>query len=160
MIAVGSNSETGETMTVELGNLDAFDIEAMQSFSSNKKHIVSFLDNLAVSADTKAMLHSLLSKVIKVGQVVVRIGQRVLEIIMNIVRAFPNATFGLVFGAVAGVLIGTVPLLGAVLGPVVTPILAAFALLSGMQRDFENAALSKRIKEGLDVFEPLKGGNE
>lgn len=157
MIAIAANPETGESLEVDLGDIEASDFDAIQAHSSAKNQLLSYLDNLSVSADTKAMLHSLVTKVIKVGQVIIRIGQRVLEVIVNIVRAFPNASFGLVFGAVAGVLIGTVPLLGAVLGPIVTPILAAYALLSGMQRDFQNAALSKKIKEGLDVFEPLKG---
>lgn len=154
----------GEKMKLEVTNPETGQPDLSEEFLTElttqtllKKELLSRLDNLPVSADAKALLCKMAGTAMKVGTTVVKIGHKILEVVLGIVTRFPNASFGLVFGAIAGALIGGIPLIGFVLGPVVTPLLAAFGLLMGAKADFADAALEGRIMEAVAAFDPLKG---
>lgn len=152
-----TNPETGETRLEVAPDLPEEFLTELTTQTLLKKELLSRLDSLALSADAKALLCKMAGTAMKVGTTVVKIGHKILEVVLGIVSRFPNASFGLVFGAIAGALIGGIPLIGFVLGPVVTPLLAAFGLLMGVKADFADAALEGRIMEAVAAFDPLKG---
>ena len=122
-----------------------------------KRELNRMIDNLEISADAKALIKSIMNTVIKVGDVVLRIGKRIIEIVSDIVKRFPNATFGLVLGVILSVLIASIPLIGAILGPVLAPILIAFGLGAGFMKDMKESPIVQAVKDATASFEPLKG---
>ena len=142
--------------------------EALQSLAQDKishSKLQSFLDNLEMSADAKALIASILKTAIKVGDFVIRVGKRIVEIIVMIATKFPNASFGLLLGLLIGALVASIPLLGFILGPFVTPIAAVFGLAKGYFEDLQDQAherkiddaVKRKIDEAVEMFQPLNG---
>jgi len=61
---------------------------------------------------------------VKVGELAIRIGKRVVGIVIMIASKFPNASFGLILGLLVGVLVSAIPLIGGVLGALILPVVA------------------------------------
>lgn len=110
-----------------------------------KKHLRSQIDRLDVSADAKALLNDLLEVVIEVGGRVISAGQRILAFVFDMMKRFPNTTFGVIVALVISSLIASIPLLGLVLGPLMTPLLIAFGLAAGALADMQDAPFRSRI---------------
>ena len=89
---------------------------------------------------------------------VIRIGKKIVEIVLMIASKFPNATFGLVLGLIVGALVASIPLIGGLLGAFVLPIAAAFGLATGYVDDVRDQSLAKKVAEASAMFQPLKGG--
>jgi uncharacterized protein YacL len=157
MKTVAEDLNTGAKYTVELAddNLEALQTLANDRVSDSK--LQSYIDNLNLSADAKALIASILKTAIKVGEVVIRIGKRIVELVLMIASKFPNATFGLVLGLLVGFLIASIPALGAFLGPFATPIAAVFGLAKGYTEDIKDQNLNRKIMEASAMFQPLKG---
>ncbi len=113
-----------------------------------------------VSADAKVLLHSILEKSIEVvtaaGKVVIWIGRKILDVVLFLMREFPNATFGVIFGIVVGYLIGLIPIIGFLIGPVVGTILAAFGFVQGGAQDLREKDIRRRVVEICRQFNSLK----
>ena len=131
--------------------------EEFKSGGRPKRELNRMIDNLEISADAKVLIKSIMDAVIKVGDVVLRIGKRIIEIVSDIVKRFPNATFGLVLGVILSVLIASIPIIGAILGPLLAPVLIAFGLGAGFMKDMKESPIVQAIKDATASFEPLKG---
>ena len=131
--------------------------EEFKSRGQPKRELNRIIANLEISADAKALIKSIMDAMIKVGDVVLRIGKRIVEIVFDIVKRFPNATFGLVLGVILSVLITSIPIIGAILGAVLTPILIAFGLGAGFMNDMKESRIVQVVKDETASFEPLKG---
>lgn len=153
----GTAFDSGEDMVIEVGDIEANEVEQLAEISLSGSALKAKIDNLAISADAKALLYQFSKQVIRVGEKAVKIGQKVLETILDVIKAYPNTTFGAVFGAVAGTLVASIPLIGWVLGPVVTPILVLFGISAGAVMDFADKAVERRIWASLAQYEPLRG---
>lgn len=117
--AIGSN---GQEIKTEVDEISEEAFNTWNVFELSRDQLARRLDGLGVSADTKALLNSLSTTVMRVGEVVIKIGRRILDSVFNILSAYPNTTFGAVFGAIAGFLISCIPFIGVLLGPLVFPI--------------------------------------
>ena len=131
--------------------------EEFKSRGRPKRELNRMIDNLEVSADAKVLIKSIMDAVIKVGDVVLRIGKRIIEIVSDIVMRFPNATFGLVLGVILSVLIASIPIIGAILGPLLAPVLIAFGLGAGFMKDMKESPIVQAIKDATASLAPLKG---
>ena len=131
--------------------------EEFKSRGRPKRELNRMIDNLEISADAKVLIKSIMDAVIKVGDVVLRIGKRIIEIVFGIVKRFPNATFGLVLGVVLSVLIASIPIIGAILGPLLSPVLIAFGLAAGFMKDMKESPIEQAAKDETSSLEPLKG---
>ncbi len=131
--------------------------EEFKSKGRPKREINRMIDNLEISADAKALIKSIMDTVIKVGEVVLRIGKRIIEIVFDVVKRFPNATFGLVLGVILSVLIDSIPIIGAILTPLLDPVLTAFFLAIGFMKDMRGNPIVQTVKDETSSFEPLKG---
>jgi hypothetical protein len=104
------------------------------------------IHNLAISADAKAILVDIARLTVEVGTTIVRAGQRILSFVIDLIREFPNTSFGLVAAFVVSSLIASVPLLGALLGPLLAPLLLALGLTAGAFVDLKERAMTSRVR--------------
>jgi len=132
------------------------DIKDLLSFDLSEEALKKRLDNLAVSADAKSLLFTLVKSTIKVGTVVVKIGRKFLDLIITILADFPTATTGAIFGAILGQLIGSIPVVGLVFGPFIGPLAIALGFAVGGLQDFSNRAMAQRVAASVASFDGLK----
>ena len=108
-------------------------------------------------ADAKKILSAILDTSLKVGSTIIKIGQRIIELVLYIAKQFPNTTFGLILGIFLGLLVSSIPFIGAIFGTVLMPLAAAFGLASGYLQDIRDQSLMNKISEATSMFEPLRG---
>ena len=156
MKAFTEDFNTGKTIEVEISdeNFEALQTLAQDRVSDSK--LQSYIDNLDLPADAKALIASILKTAVRVGEMVIRIGKKILEIVIMIASKFPNATFGLVLGLIVGALVTSIPLIGGLLGAFVLPIAAAFGLVTGYMDDLSDQRLANKVAEALAMFQSLK----
>ncbi|NBB40114.1 MULTISPECIES: hypothetical protein [Sphingomonadaceae] len=111
----------------------------------SKRVLRDQIERLSISADAKALLNDLLDVVIEVGGRVIAAGRQILAFIFDLVRRFPNTTFGVIVALVVSSLITSIPLLGLILGPLLSPLLLAFGLVAGAIADLKDAPLRARV---------------
>ena len=157
MEAVAEDTRTGDKISIDISDNDYEEIKSLAEDKISDSKLMSYIDNLDISADAKALIASFLKTAIKVGELVVKIGKRIVEIVVMISAKFPNATFGMVLGLLVGVLVASIPILGAVLGSFAVPIAAVFGLARGYAEDLQDQSLRRKIAEASTMFDPLKG---
>ena len=113
------------------------------------------IERLHISADGKAILSELADVTIDIGGRLVQVGRRVVAFILELVRQYPNTTFGMVAALVVSALIASVPLLGAVLSPLLAPLLLAFGIVKGALADMANSSLNAKIRDAVAEFGAL-----
>ena len=131
--------------------------EEFKSRGRPKRELERMINNLEISADAKVLIKSIMDAVIKVGDVVLRIGKRIIEIVFDIVKRFPNATFGFILGAILSTLIASIPIVGAILGPLTATVLIALGLATGFMKDMKESPIEQAINDAVASFKPLKG---
>ena len=80
------NSESGATVTAEVPEISDEDLLLLTKEVTTDEQLDRLLDKIELSADAKALLSDLKTTSIKVGEHVVRIGKRILEIILAIIK--------------------------------------------------------------------------
>lgn len=111
------------------------------------RKIAEQLDRLPLSADTKALIMDLAHVTVRTGEFVLQIGRKILSVVFEILKRFPQTTFGVVVSVAVAMLIASIPLLGGVLAPFLGPLIVAFGLTKGAIADMSNAAWASRIGE-------------
>jgi len=157
MQAIAEDMETGRIVSVEIPSEGLEELQALAQERVSDVKLQSYIDNLDLSADAKALIASILKAAVKVGDLVIKVGKRIVEIVVMIVSKFPNTTFGLVLGLLVGALVSAIPIIGGLLGAFVLPIAAAFGLATGYMDDIRDQSLAKKIAEASAMFQPLKG---
>ena len=152
----GTDPQTGETITAEAPGLTSSILSAIADLDVSDDRIREIIDQLNVSADAKSALYLVSKVVVKVGQTVVRIGRKIMDIIVALFEEFPNAGFGAIFGAIIGFLLSTIPVIGQLLGPIVTPVLISFGLVIGAKHDIQNSDLARKIAKANQQFSSFR----
>jgi len=129
----------------------------MSAFDMTDENVKRIIDGLSVSADIKSLLYKITTVTIRVGETLLKVGRKIIDLICKVFSEFPNATFGMIFGAILGILVASTPFIGALLGAIVAPIAIAFGLVVGVAQDLGNMALERRIREVNAEFSPLRG---
>ena len=157
---INASDGTGADFFGDAPHLDDNSIAELNAFEFTREQVRRLIDNLNVSADVKLQLHSIQEKTIEamtvVGKVTIRIGRKILDVVLWLVREFPNATFGVIFGLVVGHLIGLIPIIGFLIGPLVGTILAAFGFVQGMAQDLREKNIGCRTVELCSQFTALR----
>lgn len=157
MKAEALNPETGEQVSVELSDEQVSQLDDLGEDRVSEAKILSYIDNLDISADAKAIISSIMRTTIRIGQVLINIGRRIIEIVLVLSSKFPNTTFGLILGIIIALLVGSIPIIGAIFGSLLMPISIAFGLVAGYMDDRRDQALDRKIQEAASMFSPLKG---
>lgn len=148
--------ETGKTIEMDCVAHSHDEIRDLLSFDLSEEALKKRLDNLAISADAKSILFTIAKTTIKVGDFIVRIGRKVLDVIISLLGEFPMASTGTIFGAIFGYLVTSIPLIGLIFGPFVGTLAIAFGFAAGAMQDLGNKALERRIRASMTSFENLK----
>ena len=145
MLAEAVNPATGETIAVEISveELDRFVCDARPRVS--KKELERMIGNLALPGEVKVLLDSFVNTTVKIGNAVVYIGRRVLEIVFDLCQRYPNFTFAVVMWLVGELLLMVAPWLA----PILAPLFAAIQLLYAFVKDW----LANRTNEGARLGE-------
>jgi len=151
----GVNPETGEEYQSQSEQIDNKFLKYLRDFSVSDDDIRRLIDKLDISADAKSLLFSFSKTTIKIGENIVKVGKKIIDIIFTMLKEFPSATFGIIFGATVGLLISSIPVLGVVLGPIFTPIAIAIGLAVGLVEDIKDKNLVRKIKQQAATFSPL-----
>jgi uncharacterized protein YacL len=157
MKAIAEDLASGEKIEVDIPDENLEELESLAKDRVSDAKLQGYIDNLDLSADAKALIASILEKAVKVGELVIRVGKRIVEIVILIASKFPNATFGLILGLLVGALVSSIPIIGGLLGAFVLPIAAAFGLATGYMNDFRDQNLSQKIAAASAMFNPLNG---
>jgi hypothetical protein len=121
-----------------------------------KDKLIYHVDNLPLPAEAKAILVKLVDLTVTIGNRVLAIGKKIIEMILYLVKRYPNTTIGLVVGAFLGALISSIPFIGWILSPIITPLSLVLGGLIGLWRDLKDQSLRNEIKEFVKEFEALK----
>lgn len=157
MKITGVDSQTGKQVQFESEKIDSEFIKSMSAFDMTDDEIKKIIDGLSVSADIKSLLYKITTVTIRMGETIIKIGRKIIDLICKVFSEFPKATFGMLFGAILGVLISSIPFIGHILGPIATPILIGLGLVAGAIHDLGDMALERRIKAANAEFSPLRG---
>lgn len=174
------NPETGERFALELSPEELEELVRDARPRLSKKALERKVDNLAIPADVKVSLASFTSATVKIGNAVLNIGRRVLEIVLDLVKRYPKFTFAVVLYLVGKLLVTVVPALIPMLGPLLPAMELAFAFVmdylerrkkdaawKGEQADnpplakdylesLEKEPIWREVQEAIRPFEALK----
>jgi energy-converting hydrogenase Eha subunit E len=89
------------------------------------------LDSTGLSADMKALLFNTAKITIKVGDIVIAIGRRALDIAMSLIQKFPHMALGVVVALVLSSVNGAVPLVGFIVSAAFTKLLLLLGVSAG-----------------------------
>lgn len=143
--------ETGKETVFDIVGLDDLAMAELSSAACRDA-----IDQIDIGADAKALLEKLARTTLRVGDLVIRIGRRILEVAFALIKRFPSATAGLIIGALVGGLAGAIPVLGMLLGPLVTPLVMAFGLAYGGLKDINDASVRAAVRDEIASFNALK----
>jgi hypothetical protein len=157
MIIEMTNQETKKKVEIEVDDINVDELKEQFKPVLTEERLRKIIDNLDVSADVKAILSELLTFSIKIGEVVLEVGRKIIEVIKILVKAYPNTAAGLVVGALIGLLLSSIPVLGWLLGWLLVPLFTALGLALGMWKDLGNSELGTAIEDVMKtVFSGLK----
>lgn len=117
--------------------------------------ILRQIESLSVSADAKALLADLLKLATRVGEVVLRVGRKIIDFVLALVRAFPHMGFAALVAVVVTALISMVPFVGVALASVLGPLALALGIVVGGAVDFQSADLEARVRDFAAEFSGL-----
>ena len=120
-----------------------------------ERKLAQAIEKTAISADTKAILIDLSRITMKIGGKVVAIGRKILAFVLDLLKAFPAITMGILVALVISSLIAAVPLIGPPLAGVLTPLLLALGIGAGALKDFASDDLKKRIDTLASSFSAI-----
>jgi len=100
------------------------------------------IDDLNIDAKYKNMLKQVLACTIKIGQRIVEVGKKIIEIIIWALKKHPDAVAKAVIGALLALLAAHIPIIGVVLGPIIATA-TVFIVAS-------DVLLSKAVRKHID----------
>ncbi|AHI29938.1 hypothetical protein [Marinobacter similis] len=155
MIVEAKNPSTGETLRQEHALLTTETVRAFNRTTHSDESIKSTIDNLNISADVKSALFAITKATIKAGKFIVKIGRKILDVVLETLKNFPNASFGLVLGGIFGFLVACVPLVGTLIAPFLTPLAMLYGFVLGMKQDITDKNLANAIAAAKQNFSSL-----
>lgn len=151
-----TDPNTGKTVKMSCVASSESDIRDLMSFELSEETLKKRLDGLDISADAKSILFTIAKMTIKVGSAIVRIGRKIIELVIGFLKEFPMTTMATLFGLVFGILLSSVPIIGFVLGPIVTKLSVAMGFAMGGMQDFNNRAMAAKVEATIASFDGLK----
>jgi len=137
--------------------------EDMDNISDTFKPFVTegqvsgYIDNLNISSETKVILNEVKALVINIKGKLVKVGLKIIETIIYLIKKYPNTIMGLLIGLAFGLLLSSIPLIGWIIGPIITPLSAALGLAYGYMTDVDNIGLKNGIDSHIsEVFGAIK----
>lgn len=111
------------------------DLEIIVHQFPPRREIEHALSRMELSADTKLLLHKLMTTTARVGERIIEIGRYVVSFVLGLLKQFPGTVFGVCISITLSLLIANIPLIGGVLGALLGPLVIAFGLTIGALED-------------------------
>lgn len=142
----GSDSRKG--LTIE---------EALERIRTSPplRKVKAFLDRTDLSADIKALLYDIAKITIKVGQVVVAVGRRVLQIAMTLIEKFPNTTLGVIVAVLLTTVVANVLSWAPLFALVLNKLIFLLGLTAGAIEDIRQNAMREAMDRVATQFAPF-----
>lgn len=119
------------------------------------RQIAAYIEQLNISADAKVQLGKLARVITDVSRKALRVGRRIVEVVLTVFRRFPGISLGVILSLVVTALLSSIPVLGSVLGPIVGPLVFALGSALGTYVDLRNPELSTRIDALVEELRPV-----
>ena len=100
------------------------------------------IERLVIFTDAKAIVVDLAKLTVTLAGMVLKIGAKILSVVLEIIKQFPNTPFGVVISVCLGLRIRSIQNTGRLLVPVLMPRLVAFGLGNGAIAGWANAGWS------------------
>jgi len=157
MLIEMTNAKTNEKVEIEVDDINVVELEEQFKPVLSVNELRMIIKNFSVPPEVKAMLNELLNFSIKVGEVVLEVGRKIIEVLKVLVKAYPNTAAGLLVGSLIGLLLSSIPVLGWLLGWLLVPLFTALGLALGMWKDLGDTELGTAIEDVLKtIFSGLK----
>ena len=123
------------------------------------KFLIS-IEKLDTTPEVKTFLENVLNYTILVGDTLVKVGKKIVEVIFTISEHFPKALMGAIIGLVIGNIISKIPLLGWALGWILTPLTTIAGAIIGGKKDIKDKDILDKVEMKIEnVFSGIKGIN-
>ena len=144
MHAKAVNPATGEEIAIEISveELDRLVRETRPRVS--RKRLERMIGNLPVPADVKVLLDLFIDATVRIGNAVLYIGRRVLEIVFDLCKRYPNTNFSVVMWLVVELLSMAAPWLA----PTLVEVSTAIQLLYAFVKDWLANRANKVARKG------------
>jgi hypothetical protein len=155
MIIEAKHPESGEYLRHDYALVTLDTVSEFNRTSHTDESIKSTIDNLNASADIKSALYAITKVTIKAGKFLIKVGRKILDIVLETLEKFPNASFGLVLGGIFGILVASVPLIGTLIAPFITPLAMLYGFVMGVKQDYADRDLANAVASAQHHFSPL-----
>lgn len=122
-----------------------------------ERKLVALLERTALSADMKALLVDVAKITVRVGAKILAIGRKILSFVLDLVKAFPSVTLGVLAALVITALIAAIPIFGGILASALSALLLALGFSAGALNDFLSPKLNDRIDQLVNSISALAG---
>ena len=141
--------ETGQTIRVDMPNLNESTLADLQKEHTTNQQLREHLERLPVSAEVKAILFNLAKFTIRAGETIILLGKRLVEVGLTLANKYPNATMGVIVAALLSALIALVPVIGPAIVSFLAPLMMLYGLVDGFLTDFKSSKpkLAEDIRE-------------
>jgi hypothetical protein len=114
---------------------------------SNDK-IIAYIDRLKIPPEIKVLLERLTQVIFKINNTIYKVGKKILEVLIFLIKKYPNTLAGTIVGYAIGLLIGNIPIIGWLLGTLAIKIFTALGAIKGFQSDF----IPDEARAGIDQY--------
>ena len=130
--------------------------EALEHIRTSQplRKLKEYIDRTDLSADMKALLYDIAKLTVKVGEVVVAVGRRVLDIAMTLIKKFPNTTLGVVVAVVISTVLSS--FLWPALAAALSKLLILLGITAGAIEDIRQNAMKEAMDRVAAQFAPLQ----
>lgn len=158
MKIIAEDPETREKIETDVEGLQLDDLKFLETFhfpeNKNPESAVRrYVEKQDISADQKAKfwkkLQTFAQATIRIGSKIFRIGRKIFDFILHLVKLYPNLTIGLAFGAVIAALISAIPVIGFLFGGLAKIVIPLIGGILGFREDLAERAFKRRV---LDVI--------
>ncbi|NIZ61968.1 hypothetical protein DL239_13385 [Sedimentitalea sp. CY04] len=129
-------------------------LSAIQSSSPLTK-IRKMIDNTNLSADMKALLYDIAKITIKVGETIIAVGRRVLDLSMMLVSKFPHTTLGVIVAVVLMTVTSSVLAWAPLLAVALNKLLLILGFTAGAVEDIRQNAMREAMERIALQWAPL-----
>ncbi len=150
------NPETGEKYQAEAPGITAEILAAIADLDFADDRIKKIIDGLDISADVKSIIFSISKITIMVGNKIIKIGRKIIDIVTDCFSKFPTVGFGAILGAMLGVLVGSIPVFGIIFGPLITPLTIGLGMIAGAAMDISDQRMLRHVNNAVSQFAAFK----
>lgn len=136
-------------------NINDIDFSELEKEYQTEEQINRFIESLDISAEAKLLISKIAVASLNVGDKIIKIGKKIIEIVIMLSKKYPNTFIGLIISALIISLIAQIPLIGSIISSFIGPLLIALGLTMGAIQDFKDNAFARKIAEATKMFEPL-----